>query len=50
MDFPMHEQSISNFSTEAITLGMIQNINRDIPFYPDPIYRPPPKPKKIYDH
>ena len=24
----------------------IQNINRDIPFYPDPIYRPPPKPKE----
>ena len=46
MDFPMHEQSISNSSTEAITRGMIQNINRDIPFYPDPIYRPPPKPKE----
>ena len=23
---------------------MIQNINREIPFYADPIYRPPPKP------
>ena len=23
---------------------MIQNINRKIPFYPDLIYRPPPKP------
>ena len=46
MDFPMHEQSISNPSTEAITRGMIQNINRDIPFCPDPIYRPPPKPKE----
>ena len=23
---------------------MIQNINREIPFYPDPICRPPPKP------
>ena len=42
MDFPMHEHS----STEAITWGMIQNINRDIPFYPDPIYRSPPKPKE----
>ena len=39
----MYEQSISNSSTEAITQGMIQNINRYIPFYPDPIYRPPPK-------
>ena len=43
-DFPMHEQSISNSKTEAITWGMIQNINREIPFYPDLIYRPPPKP------
>ena len=25
---------------------MIQNINREMPFYPDPIYRPPPKPKE----
>ena len=46
MDFPMHEQSIRNSSTEAITEGMIQNINRGIPFYRDPIYRPPPKPKE----
>ena len=23
---------------------MIQDKNRDIPFYPDPIYRPPPRP------
>ena len=42
-DFPMHQESISNSKTEAITQGMIQNINREIPFYPDPIYRPPPK-------
>ena len=44
MDFQRHEQSISSSNTEAITQGMIQNINREIPFYPDPIYRPPPKP------
>ena len=44
MDFPMHEQSISSSMTEAITQGMIQSINREIPFYPDPIYRPPPWP------
>ena len=40
----MHEQSISSSKTEAITWEMIQNINREIPFYPDPIYRPPPRP------
>ena len=44
MDFPMHEQSISNSKTEAIIHGMIQNTNREIPFYPDPIHRSPPKP------
>ena len=27
-------------------MRMIQNINRDIPFYPDPIYRPPSKLKE----
>ena len=41
MDFPIHEQSITSSHTEAITEGMIQNINREIPFYPDLIYRPP---------
>ena len=46
MDFPMHEQSISNPGTETITWGMIKNINRDIPFCPYPIYRPPPKPEE----
>ena len=25
---------------------MIPNINKEKPFYPDPIYRPPPKPKE----
>ena len=44
IDFPMHEQSISNSKKEAITWGTKQNINRDIPFYPVLIYRPPPKP------
>ena len=41
MDFPMQEHSISSSKTEAITLGMIQDINREMPFYQDPIYRPP---------
>ena len=40
----MHEQSISSSKTEAITWGTIQDINREIPFYPDPVYRPPAKP------
>ena len=30
--------------TEAITRRMIQDKNREVPFYPDPIYRPPPRP------
>ena len=40
----MHEPLISNSKTETITRGMIPNINREIPFYPDPIYRFPPRP------
>ena len=43
-DFPMHEQSISNSKTEAITQGMIHDINREIPFYVDLISGPPPRP------
>ena len=43
MDFPVQEQSITN-KTEAITRGMIQDKNRELPLYPDPIYRPPPRP------
>ena len=27
---------------------MMQQINKDIPFYPDPVYQPPPKPEKIH--
>ena len=43
MDFPVQEQLITN-KTEAIMKGMIQDKNRELPFYPDPIYRPPPRP------
>ena len=32
---------------EVINRGMIQKITKDIPFYPDPTYRPPPKPVRI---
>ena len=50
MDFPVQEQSISNSKTEIITQGMIQDKNRKIPFYPDPIYRLLQGHQKIYDH
>ena len=40
-------QSISNPNTEAIDKRMMQKISKDIPSYPDPVYRPPPKPVKI---
>ena len=42
-DFPVQEQLITK-KTEAITRGMIQDKNRELPFYPDPIYRHPPRP------
>ena len=32
---------------EIINREMMQNISKDIPFYPDPTYRPPPKPVSI---
>ena len=43
MDFPVPEQLITD-KTEAITRRMIQDKNRELPFYPDPIYRPPSRP------
>ena len=43
MDFLVQEQLITNM-TEAITRGTVQDKNRELPFYPDPIYRPPPRP------
>ena len=48
MDFPMHEQSISSYKTGLITQGMIQDINREIPFYPDLIYRTAPRPPEKF--
>ena len=48
IDFPVQEQSISS-KREGITQGMIQDKNREIPFYPDAIYRTPPQPPEIYD-
>ena len=40
-------QSMSNSSTEMINRRMMQKISKDIPFYPNPTYRPPPKPVRI---
>ena len=37
------EQLITD-KTETITRRMIQDKSRELPFYPDPIYRPPPRP------
>ena len=42
-DFPIPKQLITN-ETETITGKKILGINREQPFYPDPIYRPPPRP------
>ena len=42
-DFPAPDQLITN-EPETITRREIQGKNRDQPFYPDPIYRSPPKP------
>ena len=43
MVFLVPDQLITN-KTETITRWEIQNENREQPFYPDPIYRPPPGP------
>ena len=43
MDFPVPEQLITD-KTETITRKTIQDKNRELPFYPDPIYKPPPRP------
>ena len=40
---PVPDWLITN-ETEAITRREIQDKNRDQPFYPDQIYRPPPRP------
>ena len=42
-NFPVPEQLITN-ETETITRKQIQGKNREQPFYPDLIYRPPPRP------
>ena len=46
-NFATPEQSINNPSTEMINRRTMQKINKDIPFYPDPSYRLPPKPVRF---
>ena len=43
MDFSVPEELITN-KAEAITREMIQDKNRELPFYPDLLYRQPPRP------
>ena len=47
-NFTTHVQLISSPSTEAINRRMMQKISKNIPFYPDPVYQPHPKPVKAY--
>ena len=42
-DFSVPKQLLKD-KTEAITRGMIQDKIRELPFYLDLIYRPPPRP------
>ena len=42
-NFPVPDWLITN-KTETVTRREIQGKNRDQPFYPDLIYRPPPRP------
>ena len=42
MDFLVLGQLITD-KTEPITRRMTQDKGRELPFYPDPIYRPPPR-------
>ena len=42
-DFLIQGQLITN-KREAITRGTIQDKNRELPFYPDPIYTLLPRP------
>ena len=46
-NFATPVQSISNPSLEMINRRMMQIISKDIPFYPNPTYRPHLKPVRI---
>ena len=43
MDFPTPQQLITN-KTETITQRQVQDKNREQALYPDPYFRPPPRP------
>ena len=43
MNFPVPKQLITN-KVETITRRQVQDKNREQPFYPDPFFRPPPRP------
>ena len=45
--FQVPEQLLTN-ETEKITRKQIQGKNREQPFYPDLIYRPPPRPPENF--
>ena len=45
MDFPVPEQLITQTKQKQLLEdGATQDKNKELPFYPDPIYRPPPRP------
>ena len=46
-NFATPVQSISTLSMETINRKMMQRTSKDIPFYPDPMYRPPLKSVRI---
>ena len=43
----LKKRSGDNSSSRMVKRKTIQDISREIPMYPDPIYRPPPKPSEI---
>ena len=40
-------QSKGNSGTNMIDRKTIQDIAKEVPIYPDPVYRPPPKAEKL---
>ena len=41
-----HIQSRDDSDTQRVGRRAIHDVGREIPIYPDPVYRPPPKPVK----
>ena len=46
-NFTTPVQSESDSSAKVIDRKIVQDTSKKIPFYPDPVYRPPPKPIKM---